>query len=410
MEWDLIIVGGGAAGLWAAGTAAARGLRVLVLEKNNKPGVKILISGGTRCNITHHCDVEGILQAFGNQGRFLKSALYQLTPDQVVQEIERLGVATKFEDTGKVFPVSNHAIDVRDALVRRLVQPGAQLRNGVAVRDVSPCAEGGWQVQLEGESLRTKKIILSTGGLSYSECGTTGDGYAWVKKLGHTVTTTYPALTPLVSPSQWVHALKGITLPDVSVSVSSQELSKREPRITSRGGFLWTHFGCSGPAPMNVSRFVSSLVEPHKATLLLDLIPDLSENEVTQLLDASQGGKKNVQSVLQQLIPKNMAQCLLGRARVEEGVTLAELLRKSRMSLIEDLKKLSVPLSGTRGYSKAEVTMGGVKTQEVNPQTIESRLAPGLFLAGEILDVDGPIGGFNFQAAFSTGNLAALNV
>lgn len=410
MEWDLIIVGGGAAGLWAAGTAAARGLRVLVLEKNNKPGVKILISGGTRCNITHHCDVEGILQAFGNQGRFLKSALYQLTPDQVVQEIERLGVATKFEDTGKVFPVSNHAIDVRDALVRRLVQPGAQLRNGVAVRDVSPCAEGGWQVQLEGESLRTKKIILSTGGLSYSECGTTGDGYAWVKKLGHTVTTTYPALTPLVSPSQWVHALKGITLPDVSVSVSSQELSKREPRITSRGGFLWTHFGCSGPAPMNVSRFVSSLVEPHKATLLLDLIPDLSENEVTQLLDASQGGKKNVQSVLQQLIPKNMAQCLLGRARVEEGVTLAELLRKSRMSLIEDLKKLSVPLSGTRGYSKAEVTMGGVKTQEVNPQTMESRLAPGLFLAGEILDVDGPIGGFNFQAAFSTGNLAALNV
>ncbi len=409
MEWDLIIVGGGAAGLWAAGTAAARGLRVLVLEKNNKPGVKILISGGTRCNITHHCDVEGILQAFGNQGRFLKSALYQLTPDQVVQEIERLGVATKFEDTGKVFPVSNHAIDVRDALVRRLVQPGAQLRSGVAVRDVSPCAEGGWQVQLEGESLRTKKIILSTGGLSYSECGTTGDGYAWVKKLGHTVTTTYPALTPLVSPSQWVHALKGITLPDVSVSVSSRELSKREPRITSRGGFLWTHFGCSGPAPMNVSRFVSSLAEPHKATLLLDLLPDLSENEVTQLLDASHGGKKNVQSVLQQLIPKNMAQCLLGRAQVEEGVTLAELLRKSRMSLIEDLKKLSVPLSGTRGYAKAEVTMGGVKTQEVNPQTMESRLAPGLFLAGEILDVDGPIGGFNFQAAFSTGNLAALN-
>jgi predicted Rossmann fold flavoprotein len=168
MEWDVIVIGGGAAGLWAAGTAAARGLRVLVLEKNNKAGVKILISGGTRCNITHHCGVEGIIQAFGNQGRFLKSALYQLTPDQVVQEIERLGVATKIEDTGKVFPVSNHAIDVRDALVRRLVQPGAELRSGVAVKDISPCAEGGWLVQLENESLRTKKVILSTGGLSYS--------------------------------------------------------------------------------------------------------------------------------------------------------------------------------------------------------------------------------------------------
>ncbi len=409
MDWDVIIVGGGAAGLWSAGTAAARGLRVLVLEKNKKPGVKILMSGGTRCNITHHCEVEGIIQAFGNQGRFLKPALHQLTPSEVVQEIERLGVATKVEDTGKVFPVSNHAIDVRDALVRRLVQAGAELRSGVAVNDVRRDDGGGWVVQVEETSLRARAVILSTGGLSYAECGTTGDGYAWVKRVGHTINSTYPALTPLVSPSQWVHALKGITLPDVAVSVSSRELPKREPRVTSRGGFLWTHFGCSGPAPMNVSRFVSSLAEPHKANLLLDLVPDISEAEVVQMLDASLAGKKNVQSVLNQLLPKNMAQCLLGRAQVEEGVTLAELPKKARMSLVEDLKRLSVPLSGTRGYGKAEVTMGGVKTQEVNPQTMESRLAPGLFLAGEILDIDGPIGGFNFQAAFSTGNLAALN-
>lgn len=410
MDWDVIIVGGGAAGLWSAGTAAARGLRVLVLEKNKKAGVKILMSGGTRCNITHHCDVEGILHAFGNQGRFLKPALHQLTPSEVVQEVERLGVATKVEESGKVFPVSNHAIDVRDALVRRLVQVGAELRSGVAVQDVRRSEDGGWQVQVEEDTLCAKAVILSTGGLSYAECGTTGDGYAWVKKVGHTVNSTYPALTPLVSPSQWVHALKGITLPDVSVSVSSRELPKREPRVTSRGGFLWTHFGCSGPAPMNVSRFVSSLNEPHKANLLLDLVPDVSEEEVVRMLDASHGGKKNVQSVLNHLLPKNMAQCLLGRAQVEEGVTLAELPKKSRMSLVDDLKRLSVPLSGTRGYGKAEVTMGGVKTQEVNPQTMESRLAPGLFLAGEILDIDGPIGGFNFQAAFSTGNLAALNV
>ena len=203
MDWDVIIVGGGAAGLWAAGTAAARGLRALVLEKNKKPGVKILMSGGTRCNITHHCNVDGIIQAFGNQGRFLKPALHQLTPEQVVQEVERLGVATKVEDTGKVFPVSNHAIDVRDALVQRLVQAGAELRSGVAVQDVRRGDDGGWQVQVEEDTLRAKAVILSTGGLSYAECGTTGDGYAWVKKVGHTVNSTYPALTPLVSPSQW---------------------------------------------------------------------------------------------------------------------------------------------------------------------------------------------------------------
>ncbi len=414
MDWDVIIVGGGAAGLWSAGTAAARGLRVLVLEKNKKPGVKILMSGGTRCNITHNCDIEGILQAFGNQGRFIKPALHQLSPADVVQEIERLGVATKVEDTGKVFPVSNHAIDVRDALVQRLVQAGAELRSGVAVSDVRPSPDGGWQVHIDSETeshaMTTEKVILSTGGLSYSECGTTGDGYAWAKRVGHTIVSTYPALTPLVSPAQWVHALKGITLPDVAVTVVSQEVSKREPRITSRGGFLWTHFGCSGPAPMNVSRFVASLTEPHKSMLHLDLLPEVSEAELTQSLDASQGGKKAVHSVLNHFVPKNMAQCLLHRAHVAEGVTLAELPRKARVSLIDDLKRMAVPLSGTRGYGKAEVTMGGVKTQEVNPHTMESRLAPGLFLAGEILDIDGPIGGFNFQAAFSTGNLAALNV
>ncbi len=410
MDWDVIIIGGGAAGLWAAGTAAARGLRTLVLEKNIKPGVKILMSGGTRCNITHHCDVQGIIEAFGNQGRFLKHALHQLPPSEVVAEIERLGVPTKVEDTGKVFPVSNHAIDVRDALVRRLTTAGAELRSGIAVRNVAPNSAGGWLVQLDETELQTQKVILSTGGLSYAACGTTGDGYAWAKQVGHSVQSTFPALTPLVSPAQWVHALTGITLPDVAVSVTSRELPKREPRQTSRGGFLWTHFGCSGPAPMNVSRFVSTLKEPHHAVLQVDLVPDISEAALSQLFDASQGGKKAVHNVLYQLVPRSMAECLLTRAAVAENIVLAELPRKSRLSLIEDLKRLDVPLIGTRGYAKAEVTTGGVTTQEVNPRTMESRLAPGLFLAGEILDVDGPIGGFNFQAAFSTGNLAAQNL
>jgi predicted Rossmann fold flavoprotein len=410
MDWDVIIIGGGAAGLWAAGTAAARGLRTLVLEKNNKPGVKILMSGGTRCNITHHCDISGIIEAFGNQGRFLKHALHTLPPSEVVAEIERLGVPTKVEDTGKVFPVSNHAIDVRDALVRRLTTAGAELRSGVAVRNVAPSLSGGWKVQLDDTELECRKTILSTGGLSYSACGTTGDGYAWVKQVGHTIQATFPALTPLVSPAQWVHALTGITLPDVSVSVSSRELGKREPRQTSRGGFLWTHFGCSGPAPMNVSRYVSTLKEPHHASLQIDLVPDIPEDKLSQFFDASQGGKKSLHNILHQMLPRSMTECLLSRAAITESISLAELPRKSRLSLIEDLKRLSVPLTGTRGYAKAEVTTGGVTTQEVNPRTMESRLAPGLYLAGEILDIDGPIGGFNFQAAFSTGNLAALNL
>ncbi|MCA9134728.1 MAG: aminoacetone oxidase family FAD-binding enzyme, partial [Planctomycetales bacterium] len=206
--WDLIVIGGGAAGLWAAGTAAQRGKRVLVLEKNRKPGVKILMSGGTRCNITHDCGIEGILQAFGQQGRFLKPALHELPPAAVVAEMNRLGVATKVESSGKVFPVSDRAIDVRDALLRRLESPGARLESGRAVLDLRRAADGSWEVQTAEAMLQSAKVLLCCGGLSYAGCGTTGDGYAWAQRAGHTLVDTYPALTPLLSPAVWVHGLQ----------------------------------------------------------------------------------------------------------------------------------------------------------------------------------------------------------
>lgn len=408
--WDLIVIGGGAAGLWGAGTAAARGRSVLVLEKNRKPGVKILMSGGTRCNITHDTDIAGILNAFGKQGRFLKPALHELPPSAVVAQFNQLGVATKVEDSGKVFPVSDRAIDVRDALVDRLQQAGATLHAGVAVLDLRQDDQSQWLVQTDTEQLVARNVLLCCGGLSYAGCGTTGDGYAWAQRAGHTLVETFPALTPLLSPAGWVHELTGITLPDVQARVILADKKNKDPRLTSRGGFLWTHFGCSGPVPMNVSRFVAAASEPHKTQLQLDLVPELSEAELITRFDSAHGGRRTVAAALQPLVPRNMAACLLKRAHVIEGAPLAELPRRSRLQLLEDLKRMSVPLSGTRGYPKAEVTSGGVNTREVNPQTLESRLAKGLFLAGEILDIDGPIGGFNFQAAFSTGHLAGLNV
>ncbi len=408
--WDLIVIGGGAAGLWAAGTAAARSLNVLVLEKNRKPGVKILMSGGTRCNITHHCDIDGIVKAFGQQGRFLKPALHELPPEAVVAEVNRLGVATKVEESGKVFPVSDSAVDVRDALVKRLTEAGATLQTGVAVTDLRQNESSQWLVQTETEQLVARNVLLCCGGLSYAGCGTTGDGYAWAQRVGHTLVETFPALTPLLSPAAWVHELTGITLPDVAARVIAGDKKNKDPRLVSRGGFLWTHFGCSGPVPMNVSRFVASAAEPHKAMLQLDLIPDVSELALAAQLDATVGGRKSVAAALVPLVPRNMAACLLKRAHVMEGLPLAELSRTSRLKLIEDLKRLQVPLSGTRGYPKAEVTAGGVSTKEVDPHSMQSRVAPGLYLAGEILDIDGPIGGFNFQAAFSTGHIAALRM
>ncbi len=412
--WDLIVIGGGAAGLWAAGTAAQRGKSVLVLEKNRKPGVKILMSGGTRCNITHNCDIDGIVSAFGKQGRFLKPALHNLPPSAVVAEVNRLGVATKVEDSGKVFPESDRAIDVRDALVQRLELAGAKLQSGVAVSDLRQIAESKWAVQTDivqpdSEQLVANNVLLCCGGLSYAGCGTTGDGYAWAKRAGHTIVETFPALTPLLSPATWVHELTGITLPDVEARVIVGDKKYKDPRLVSRGGFLWTHFGCSGPVPMNVSRFVAAATEPHKAILQLDLVPGISEAELAIQLDAATAGRRSVAAALQSFVPRSMAACLLHRARVAEATPLAELPRRARLQILHELKRLQVPLSGTRGYPKAEVTAGGVSTQEVNPHTLESRIAPGLFLAGEILDIDGPIGGFNFQAAFSTAHTAALH-
>ncbi len=412
--WDLIIIGGGAAGLWAAGTAASRSLRVLLLEKNVKAGVKILMSGGSRCNITHNCDIEGIIQAFGSQGRFLKPALHQLSPQDVVEEMHRLGVPTKVEDTGKIFPQSDRALDVRDALVRRVIDSGATLKTGVAVRALkrSETPPNLWQVAIEGEELLSRAVLIATGGLSYAGCGTTGDGYPWAQALGHTIEPTHAALTPLLSPATWVHDLQGLTLDDVRVqAVTGNSKIDRDPRSGTRSSLLWTHFGFSGPAAMNVSGAVSAMAEPHRARLAIDFMPEYDAAHCQRLFDAGDGqGKRTVGAILNSIMPKRMAECLMTQAETTAQTTLSELPKRARMSLVENLKRLLVPLSGTRGYPKAEVTAGGVRRQEVDPHTLQSRIVPNLYFAGEVLDIDGPIGGFNFQAAFATGHAAALHV
>jgi len=420
-RWDVIIVGGGAAGLWAAGTAAARGKQVLVLEKNNKAGVKILMSGGTRCNITHHCDSRKIAEAFGKNGRVLLSVLSRLSPQDVVRQIEQEGVATKVEETGKVFPASDRAIDVRDAIVRRLAREGASLVTGAAVQSVRPAAIAGAGfevvVQVQAQSamnLTCDSVLLTTGGLSYSGCGTNGDGYPWAQGMGHTITSLRPALTPLLSHEAWVHELSGITLDDAEVTArvigADAKLAKLE-RATSRGGLLWTHFGCSGPTAMNVSRCFSDLQSHSPASMVVDLLPDLSREACEQwLIDAAKESNRTITNVLSQRIPKRLASALVAIAGSTNDVHTSELSKKIRNSLVERLKALSVPIHGTRGYPKAEVTAGGVALGEVNFQDMQSRKTPGLFFAGEILDLDGPIGGFNFQAAWSTGHTAGLHV
>jgi predicted Rossmann fold flavoprotein len=420
-RWDAIIVGGGAAGLWGAGTAAQRGKKVLVLEKNNKAGVKILMSGGTRCNITHHADSRKIAEAFGKQGRVLLSVLKRLSPEDVVREFESEGVQTKVEETGKVFPVSDRAIDVRDAVVRRLARYGAELLCGCAVDSVDPDATGGGfriLATVQGRQLQvhSKTVLITTGGLSYSGCGTTGDGYAWLKNMGHSITPLRPALTPLTSPESRVHELSGLTLEDVLVRAqihahSGDTKPLKLERRESRGGFLWTHKGCSGPTSMNVSRCFSDRGLEDRLELIVDLLPDSSVEQLEEwIAQETRQSNRALSTVLSHRIPKRLATSILESIGAHYDPHMAELPRAIRIKMIESLKQYRIEISGTLGYPKAEVTAGGVELGEVNFQDMQSRRQAGLYLAGEILDLDGPIGGYNFQAAWSTGHTAGLHL
>lgn len=429
-NWDAIIIGGGAAGLFAAGTAASRGRRVLVLEKNNKAGPKILMSGGTRCNITHHCDLRAIATAFGKNGRALLSPLQRMTPQQVVELFAAEGVATKVEETGKVFPVSDRAIDVRDALVKRLERHGGLLRTGMAVEAVEPLevSEHGkvgeeadpksprFRVVVAGASFLAESVLVTTGGLSYSGCGTTGDGYPWLQRMGHTITPLHPALTPLLTAESWGHALSGLTLDDVGLSAGfpGMEEGKRkgEPeRTRDRGGLLWTHMGLSGPAPMNVSRAFTQPGATAPANLEIDLLPGMPADQIeAMLLQSHAQGARSVVNVFASFLPRRILEVVWEQAELPIGLRTSDVTKVQRQALVRKLKAVRVSVTGTRGYPKAEVTAGGVSLGEVNFQTMESRKHPGLYLAGEILDLDGPIGGFNFQAAWSTGHTAGLHM
>ncbi|TWT88930.1 N-methyltryptophan oxidase [Pseudobythopirellula maris] len=407
--WDTIVLGAGAAGLLAAERSALRGRRTLLLEKNRKAGVKILMSGGTRCNLTQSCDRREIAEAFGAGKRFLYPALGRLGPDELVAMFEGEGLATKVEATGKVFPVSDRALDVQRTLLAMLARSGAELALDEPALEVDR-RDDGFVVRTARRELRTHKLIICVGGQSYPGCGTVGDGYAWARHFGHTIVQPRPSLVPLTSAEPWLAELKGVTLDDVRVSVVCDD--QKKPLAERRGGLLFTHFGLSGPAVMDVSRAVTERPQAGGWRLRCDFLPASSEEDLTnQIADnAAAEGRRGVLGLVSEWLPKRLAEALLDHARTPRDRNLAELAKGERSRLIEAIKRTPVALSGSLGFKKAEVTAGGVTLAEVNPKTLESRLAPGLHFAGEVLDLDGPIGGYNFTAAFATGALAGESV
>jgi predicted Rossmann fold flavoprotein len=405
--FDLVVIGAGAAGLLAASCAAERGLRTLLLEKNRRPGIKILMSGGTRCNLTHATDNRGIVEAFGPPGKFLHSALAALSVQETIDLFESEGVATKVEATGKVFPVSNKAADILDALLRRLHRSGATLALGEPLLEMLRSGEG-FTLTTPLRAIGARRVVLTTGGQSYPGSGTTGDGYRFAARFGHTIVPPRPALVPLTVNLPWVAELRGVTLPDVVARIfdGPTVLARR------RGSLLFAHFGLSGPVVLDVSRAVSGCECPESLVLELDLLPLLKEAELGELLhrESLASGKKLLVSILPEPVPRRLGENLLVLAGMTSERKAAGLSKADCARLVQLIKHLPLRVTGTLGFKKAEVTAGGVLLEEVDSRSMRSKYVPELFIAGEVLDLDGPIGGYNFQAAFSTGWLAGGSV
>jgi predicted Rossmann fold flavoprotein len=414
-SYEVVVIGAGAAGLVAATESANRGKKTLLLEKNRRPGVKILMSGGTRCNLTHATDKWGIVRAYGSQGNFLHSALAALSPANLVQMIEDEGVATKVEETGKIFPVSNRATDVLAALMRRLMRSGAELGPEEPVEGIARLPDSGlFRVRTRLREISAPSVVITVGGQSYPGSGTSGDGYSWAASFGHKIVPPRPALVPLSTDAEWVRGLSGITVPDVELKLfaAAPEALPAKPLDQRRGSLLFTHFGLSGPVVLDISRTFTGLEVGSQALLRCDFLPEVPGEKLEEEFRraAAADGKRLVANLLSDRLPHRLIDSLFILAGVRGETRLGEFPKAGRTAVVNALKSQPVSITGTRGFAKAEVTAGGVALNEIDSRTMESKLVPGLYFAGEILDLDGPIGGYNFQAAFSTGVLAGQSV
>lgn len=402
----MLVVGAGAAGLLAAIVAAERGRRVVLLEKNRRPGLKILISGGGRCNLTTTRTGADLEAQYGaRRGRWLRHALRSFPPPALCAMLESAGVPLREEDLEKIFPVSGRAGDVLEALLARVRAAGVRLVPEAPMRSIErDPRDGGFVVHTPQGAFRAPSVVLATGGLSYPRTGATGDGYAVARAFGHTLVPPVPALAPLAVDVPWVHTLAGIVLP-------AAELTLRDASgavlCVRRRPTLFTHKGLSGPGPMDLSGFVEE--RGGACTLAIDLVPGLSSADLDAALlaEAQRDGRRSVVHCLPAELPERLRATLVELAAAD--TTVAQLGRAARRRLVDLMKALTIPVHRSLGFSHAEVTRGGVALAEVDPRTMESRLVPRLYFAGEILDIDGPIGGFNFQAAFATGRLAGLH-
>lgn len=407
---QVIIIGGGAAGMMAAIAAARTGHKVRIYEKNEKLGKKIYITGKGRCNVTNACDTEELFGSVVHNAKFLYSSFYGFTNTDVMDLVEQYGCPLKTERGNRVFPVSDKSSDVIRALTVALRDLGVETELHEEVSDV--LTENG---QVTGVRLkRTRKaiaadaVIVTTGGLSYPSTGSTGDGYRFAKELGHTITELSPALVPFEAKENVCKELQGLSLRNIRVEIRQGKKVLYE----EFGEMLFTHFGVSGPVLLSASSYVAAKIKKEPLTLSIDLKPALSEEQLDAriLRDFEEAKNKQYKNSLNQLLPAKLVPVIIERSGISPEKKVNEITREERHKLVWTVKDFCITLTGLRDYKEAIITQGGVSVREVNPSTMESKKVKGLYFAGEVLDLDAVTGGFNLQIAWSTGYLAGSSI
>jgi len=402
--YDLAIIGAGPAGMMAAVRASQCGAKVLLLEKNRMPGIKLLMTGKDRCNITNaETDPLKFADNFGKNGKFLLNALYCFGAEETIRFFDENAVKTKVERGGRVFPESDRARDVQELFLRLIKEQGVSVLCNSRVKTIVHREDAIEKIILEDASeIRAGKYLICTGGLSYPKTGSTGDGFSWAENLGHTI--TQPALTPILVKEPWVKELEGLSLKNVSISVY-QDNKKKDERF---GEALFTDSGLSGPIILDMSKSIGNLLALGQAKLFIDFKPALDFNVLDKRLlrDFEENRNKAIKNILPGLLPRKLIPVIMSLAQIDPEKKGNSITKDDRKRLRLLLKEFPLTIKSLLGFNKAIITAGGIPLKEIDPKTMRSRIIRNLFFAGEIIDLDGPTGGYNLQVCWSTGYLA----
>lgn len=409
MIYDLIVIGGGPAGIISAIRASENGAQVLLVEKNNSLGVKLLITGHGRCNITNiKANNKGSLEKYGSNYRFLYSIFHNFSVEKTLKFFKEIGVKTKIQDNGRVFPKSDKAQDVLDSLVKKLRENKVKIKYRASVKDLKVKNNKIEKIKLHnGGELRAKNFIIATGGKSYPLTGSIGDGYKLLKKLGHTINTPRPALTPIILKEKYIKTIEGLSLKDVNFNIYENNKKK----INSSGDIIFTFDGISGPGIIDISSRIGAILSSN-VSIKFDFFPELSLDDLNKKLqkDFHKFSKKQLKNYFASMFSLRLATLIINLCKVNKEKKVNAISKTERIELSFLLKNFSFEIAGLKDFNKAMITAGGVDTREINPKTMKSKIVNNLYIVGEVLDLDGPSGGYNLQICWSTGYVAGGSI